>query len=537
MTESTSAPHSPASTPDWQAFCDHYLRYPELGISIDFSRVRFDAGFFEKMAPLCDVAFKEMTEVEAGAIANADEQRMVGHYWLRNAALAPTAELREQIESGITAAVDFAKAVHAGDVHAPSGQPFRNVLCIGIGGSALGPQLLKHALVDDDAPVHTWFFDNTDPDGMARVLDEIGDGLAQTLAIVTSKSGGTAETRNGMLQAAAAYEAKGLDFARHAVAITGDGSKLDREAVDKGWLKRFKMEDWIGGRTSLMSTVGLVPAALQGIDIAALLTGAADMDIRTRSTEVRENLSMLLALSWYSTGDGKGKKDMVVLPYKDRLELFSKYLQQLIMESLGKEKDRDGNVVNQGLAVYGNKGSTDQHAYVQQLRDGIDNFFATYQRRLPAGIPARHPLRTVGRRPRVGHSQHPDSRRTTPWRTDRRVRARGLVLRIAGKHQRLPPARSRSRQEGSRKIPRLNERSQSCPGSTNVSHHRCRPGRFRRSRSRDGFPHSDPSCSQRSQCHIPSGSIPSRGCVLNRLTRPDVANANEYSLPFLLFIE
>ena len=378
MTESTSAPHSPASTPDWQAFCDHYLRYPELGISIDFSRVRFDAGFFEKMAPLCDVAFKEMTEVEAGAIANADEQRMVGHYWLRNAALAPTAELREQIESGITAAVDFAKAVHAGDVHAPSGQPFRNVLCIGIGGSALGPQLLKHALVDDDAPVHTWFFDNTDPDGMARVLDEIGDGLAQTLAIVTSKSGGTAETRNGMLQAAAAYEAKGLDFARHAVAITGDGSKLDREAVDKGWLKRFKIEDLIGGRTSLMSTVGLVPAALQGIDIAALLTGAADMDIRTRSTEVRENLSMLLALSWYSTGDGKGKKDMVVLPYKDRLELLSKYLQQLIMESLGKEKDRDGNVVNQGLAVYGNKGSTDQHAYVQQLRDGIDNFFATF---------------------------------------------------------------------------------------------------------------------------------------------------------------
>ena len=69
---------------------------------------------------------------------------------------------------------------------------------------------------------------------------------------------------------------------------------------------------------------------------------------------------------------------MVVLPYKDRLELFSKYLQQLIMESLGKEKDRDGNVVNQGLAVYGNKGSTDQHAYVQQLRDGIDNFFATF---------------------------------------------------------------------------------------------------------------------------------------------------------------
>ena len=69
---------------------------------------------------------------------------------------------------------------------------------------------------------------------------------------------------------------------------------------------------------------------------------------------------------------------MVILPYKDRLLLFSRYLQQLVMESLGKEKDLDGNVVNQGIAVYGNKGSTDQHAYVQQLRDGVNNFFATF---------------------------------------------------------------------------------------------------------------------------------------------------------------
>ncbi|MGK0187519.1 MAG: glucose-6-phosphate isomerase [Verrucomicrobiales bacterium] len=367
-----------SATPDWQAFCTHYLRYPELGVSIDYSRIQFSPGFFDKMAPLCATAFKEMAEVESGAIANADEQRMVGHYWLRNAALAPSSELRETIESGIEDATQFAKAVHAGEISAANGKAFRNVLCIGIGGSALGPQLLKHALVDHDAPLQTWFFDNTDPDGMARVLDEIGSELSETLTVVTSKSGGTAETRNGMLQTAAAYEAQGLDFARHAVAITGNGSKLDTEAQSKGWLKRFPMEDWIGGRTSLMSTVGLVPAALQGIDIAALLEGAAEMDAHTRSTDVQSNLSMLLALAWYSTGDGAGKKDMVILPYKDRLELFGKYLQQLIMESIGKERDRDGNIVNQGIAVYGNKGSTDQHAYVQQLRDGINNFFATF---------------------------------------------------------------------------------------------------------------------------------------------------------------
>jgi glucose-6-phosphate isomerase len=83
---------------------------------------------------------------------------------------------------------------------------------------------------------------------------------------------------------------------------------------------------------------------------------------------------------WHFAGGGTGKKAMVVLPYKDRLELFSRYLQQLVMESLGKEKDRKGRVVHQGLVVYGNKGSTDQHAYAQQLRDGPNNFFATFIR-------------------------------------------------------------------------------------------------------------------------------------------------------------
>src|SRR5262249_41266392 len=116
----------------------------------------------------------------------------------------------------------------------------------------------------------------------------------------------------------------------------------------------------------------------QGIDIQALLDGARDCDAVTRAHQTRQNPAALLALMWYWAGDGKGGKDMVILPYKDRLELFSRYLQQLVMESLGKEKDLAGRVVHQGIAVYGNKGSTDQHAYVQQLREGVDNFFVTF---------------------------------------------------------------------------------------------------------------------------------------------------------------
>jgi glucose-6-phosphate isomerase len=102
------------------------------------------------------------------------------------------------------------------------------------------------------------------------------------------------------------------------------------------------------------------------------------MDSATRKKDLLDNPAALMAAAWYSAGDGVGRRDMVILPYRDRLELFSRYLQQLVMESLGKRLDRQGRVVHQGIAVYGNKGSTDQHAYVQQLRDGVDNFFATF---------------------------------------------------------------------------------------------------------------------------------------------------------------
>jgi glucose-6-phosphate isomerase len=213
---------------------------------------------------------------------------------------------------------------------------------------------------------------------MDRVLHDLAPKLDRTLTVVISKSGGTKETRNGMLEAENAYKKAGLDFSKHAVAVTGVDSELDKVAVKGGWLRRFPMWDWVGGRTSVMSTVGLVPLSLQGVDVHQFLSGAAVMDEWTRTAETLKNPAMLLALMWHFAGNGRGEKDMVVLPYKDRLVLFSKYLQQLVMESLGKELDLSGKKVNQGIAVYGNKGSTDQHAYVQQLRDGVHNFFVTF---------------------------------------------------------------------------------------------------------------------------------------------------------------
>jgi glucose-6-phosphate isomerase len=331
-------------------------------------------------------AFEAMDALEGGAIANPDEKRMVGHYWLRAPDLAPTPAIAAEIRSSVAEIKKFAAAVHAGAIKTPAGTRFTQVLSIGIGGSALGPMFVADALGNAGSdPMSIRFIDNTDPDGIARTLHGDAVRLHETLGIVISKSGGTPEPRNIMLLAGEAFRKQGLDFAKQAVAITMPGSQLDKTAVAQGWLARFPMLDWVGGRTSVLSAVGLLPAALQGLDIDGLLAGAAACDIATRSHDVLKNPAALMALMWYHATGGKGKKDMVVLPYKDRLLLFSRYLQQLVMESLGKRDNVKGERVDQGIAVYGNKGSTDQHAYVQQLRDGVNNFFATFIRVLESG--------------------------------------------------------------------------------------------------------------------------------------------------------
>lgn len=362
----------------WERYKKYLCHCPEIGLMLDISRMNFPEDFFKEMEPLIQKAYASMYDLEKGSIANTDEHRMVGHYWLRNPGLAPTLEIKGEIEETIRDIKTFTANVHSGNIAPGNSRRFTRFLVIGIGGSALGPQFVADALGNPSDPMLPFFFDNTDPDGFDRTLAEIGDALSETLTIVISKSGGTKETRNGMLEAKEAYLHMGLDFSRHAVAITAAGSELDRQAEREGWLKRFPMWDWVGGRTSETSAVGLLPASLQGFDIDAFLDGARICDELTRNVHTMKNPAALLALMWYHATGGKGSKDMVILPYKDRLLLFSRYLQQLVMESLGKKYDLDGTEVNQGITVFGNKGSTDQHAYVQQLRDGLNNFFVTF---------------------------------------------------------------------------------------------------------------------------------------------------------------
>jgi len=360
-----------------------YLRFRSVlddpFVELDLSHSALTEASVATLQPQLQAALDAMAALEQGGVANPDEGRMVGHFWLRAPGLAPDDAVGEQIRAAVEDVEQFAAAAHSGAVAPPEGGRFNKVVLCGIGGSALGPMLLADALASPSSPMSLTVLDNTDPDGIDAALERVGS-LQDALVVVISKSGGTPETRNGMLEVQRALEREGLSLGPRAVAITTDGSKLHARAVDEGWLQTFPMWDWVGGRTSVTSAVGLVPGALIGMDVRGFLAGAAAMDDATRRRDVFANPAAMLACFWHHEGGGAGDRAMAVLPYKDRLLLLSRYLQQLVMESLGKQLDRQGREVHQGLTVYGNKGSTDQHAFVQQLRDGRHDFFATFVR-------------------------------------------------------------------------------------------------------------------------------------------------------------
>lgn len=363
----------------WRRFCRSRWSAPELEVSLDVSRVRTDEAPGAPLTAALACALTAMAALEGGALANGDEGRMVGHYWLRAPGLAPSLGIRAAIIEAQAGVQTLARAVRDGRLSGQEG-PFRSVIHVGIGGSALGPQLLAGALGGADDRIRAFFLDNADPDGVASVLRCLPGGLGRALVSVVSKSGITPTPHQVLTELELAYRDSGLDLARHAVATTMADSQLDRYAASGGWLARLPLWDWVGGRTSVTSPVGLFPAALLGVDVTAFLDGAATMDRLTREPEVARNPAALLAQAWYVLGEGRGSRNMVVLPYADVLALLPRYLQQLIMESLGKRLDRRQMPVCQGLTVYGHKGCTDQHSYLQQVRDGRPDSFVTFVR-------------------------------------------------------------------------------------------------------------------------------------------------------------
>ncbi|MFM1872365.1 MAG: hypothetical protein RL398_1787, partial [Planctomycetota bacterium] len=183
-------------------------------------------------------SLEAMRAIENGAVANADEGRMVGHFWLRAPGLAPEPAIEDAIMKALAAVETFATAVHGGRIAPPEGGAFTKVVLCGIGGSALGPMLLADAFASRVRPMTLCVLDNTDPDGIDRSLEALGS-LQDALVLVISKSGGTPETRNGMVEVERACAAAGLSFAARAVAVTTDGSALHRRAEHEGWVATF----------------------------------------------------------------------------------------------------------------------------------------------------------------------------------------------------------------------------------------------------------------------------------------------------------
>ena len=349
----------------------------ESGFTLNVAGMNFTENDLGQLSAKFASAHAEMKKIEAGEIKNPDENRKVTHFTDRTA--YPSSQLFADVEK-------FVEDVRSGVIKGSTGKKLDSVVINGIGGSALGPQLLQFAI---NGPywnelgngkrkgyLKIYFTDNTDTAGVSDVMKAVN--LKSTLVLSISKSGGTQETKNNTIAFEKIYREAGLDFTKHACAITMEDSELDKYSKSNNWLKVFPMAESIGGRTSETSVVGHLPAALAGIDFRSFIAGACRMDTLTRESDVRENPSYLLAAMWHIAGNGRGDKNMVIVPYSDRLVLLSRYLQQLVMESIGKEKDLDGNIVNQGLNVFGNKGGTDAHAFIQQLNDGKNDFFVTF---------------------------------------------------------------------------------------------------------------------------------------------------------------
>ncbi|MCL2678671.1 MAG: glucose-6-phosphate isomerase, partial [Clostridiales bacterium] len=274
----------------WGKLPQYFYQERQVGLSLNAAAMFFPLSYGEKMEPAWQRVWREMMALESGAIANTGENNQVGHYWLRAPHLAPDAMAAQAILRARERVKELARDILEGRLRPPQAPRFRQFLLIGIGGSMLGAQLLAEAAATTpETSLRPFFLDNTDPDGMDRLFQEIAPDLHATLVIVASKSGRTMETRNGLKEAEALFAARGLKLAQQAVCITLEGSSLHKTALEQNWLACLPVWPWVGGRTSVTSAMGLFPAALLGIDTEAFLKGAAEMDECTRREKRLEN--------------------------------------------------------------------------------------------------------------------------------------------------------------------------------------------------------------------------------------------------------
>ena len=259
---------------------------------------------------------------------------------------------------------------------------FDNILVLGIGGSALGGLAVTEALLKpcwnfltkeqrNNFP-RVFFLDNIDPDYILGLLDVLD--LKKTLVNVITKSGSTAETMSQFMIIKDRLEKElGEEYRKNIVATTDKNTGVLKQIADQEGYKTFIIPNDVGGRFSVFSAVGLLPFALVGLAIEELINGVKDMDVLLKNTDINENIAAQNALIHYLLDTQKGKNITVMMPYSQRLRYISDWFVQLWAESLGKEKNLNGEIVHVGPTPVKALGATDQHSQIQLFNEGPNN--------------------------------------------------------------------------------------------------------------------------------------------------------------------
>jgi glucose-6-phosphate isomerase len=372
----SSVPVKSLFAADSQRFA-HFSREFD-GLLLDFTRQRLDGEALGALTLLAD-AVNLRGQIDAqlgGAIVNNTEGRAALHTLLRVPAENPVPAVLKPLHAEVLAerarCAAFVHEVHAGLRRGATGERFTDVVNIGIGGSDLGPAMAVEAL----KPFHTGhvrchFVSNVDGVQLADLTGQLD--AARTLILICSKTFTTQETLANARLARAwlAGELGESAVPAHFAAVSTNAPAMDAFGV--GADARFAMWDWVGGRYSMWSAIGLaLELAIGTLHFEAFLIGGHAMDEHFRSAAWRENLPVLLGLLAVWNRNGLGNASHAVLPYTQRLARLPAYLQQLEMESLGKGVDRNGQrlALATGPAIFGEPGSNAQHSFFQLLHQG-----------------------------------------------------------------------------------------------------------------------------------------------------------------------
>jgi glucose-6-phosphate isomerase len=388
---------NPTTTDAWQKLTNHFNDIQQINIkdldkelnrkeefslklndlSVDFSKNRITKETLDLLVELAnEVDLKDAIEKQfSGDVINVTEGREVLHTALRSTSDEPLLvngkNIKPQIQSALRKIKSFSNKVISGKWKGYTGKSITDVVNIGIGGSDLGPDMVVESLKYYKNQLTTHFVSNVDGDHVSEVIKNLNPET--TLFVIVSKTFTTQETisnaetiKNWFLKSATIF-----DIPKHFVAVSTNLDAVDNFGIDKANV--FPMWNWVGGRFSLWSAVGLSISLSVGYDhYKALLEGAEEMDLHFKNEDFAKNIPVILALLsiWYN--NFYGAETEAVLPYSQYLSKLPAYLQQAIMESNGKGVDRDGEVIEYqtGTIVWGSTGTNMQHAFMQLVHQG-----------------------------------------------------------------------------------------------------------------------------------------------------------------------